>query len=504
MGTDAGYGTTVEEPGTEQAPARRRLPSLIASPRVLLAGVCVVHALLAIGFVVGHHIWWEQDETVYLSQVTPHAPALTFTAPRARGMPALLYPISQVTRDVTAIRTYLVVLGTVGLYVGLSPWIRLGFGRLVALAGLIYTTLWGVTFFGAEAQPNFTFAWMAVGVVGYFLLALREPDRRRSPVIMAALIAAGALVRPSDATWLAAPLVIGLLFLRTTSWRRRARVGATLVIGLCVGWSEWVVEAYASYGGFLHRLHEANALNTPGIHFALLTQARAIDGPTLCRPCSQVALSPAQFAWWFAVPPLIAIALFAARGTPRFAPLAFATVAGTALLLEYTLTVNYAAPRFLLPTYLLLAIPTASGLATLGSRAARSAYAPALVTGLVVVLILQVATQTTILSREVNRIKARRSTYLTAAAALRKAGVTAPCLVSGLAGPPVGYLLGCDDHPQPPDAFRRVKSGTSVLIFTGTQAGRGAFPELRTVSLGGVGRLQDWVAHVLPADGPAP
>ena len=256
------------------------------------------------------------------------------------------------TVRVIPVRLYVVLLGTLAMYVGFRPWLRLGFSRVVAGAALLFSSLWTASFFGAEVQPNFIVAMLAVAVTGYFLLAMREASGRRHLLAVAAAVTLLGLIRPSDATWLCVTLALTMIVMRVREGVARLAVGGALFIGLVLGWSEWVVEAYASYGGFFHRLHEANADNTPGLHFSLLTQASAVNGPTLCRPCSQ-AVSVPHVVWWFAIPPLIGVGLWAARGTRRFLPLLVATAVGTALLLEYLLTVSYAAPRFLLPTYAL-------------------------------------------------------------------------------------------------------------------------------------------------------
>ncbi len=71
------------------------------------------------------------------------------------------------------------------------------------------------------------------------------------------------------------------------------------------------MEAFVSYGGLVRRLQAASAENTAGLHMALGLEARALAGPTLCRPCTQPVVWPAT-AWWFAVPPLVAPGVAAA------------------------------------------------------------------------------------------------------------------------------------------------------------------------------------------------
>lgn len=50
------------------------------------------------------------DETVYVSQVSPHAPAAFFSAPRARGVPLLVAPISSWLSSTPLVRVCLALL----------------------------------------------------------------------------------------------------------------------------------------------------------------------------------------------------------------------------------------------------------------------------------------------------------------------------------------------------------------------------------------------------------
>ena len=94
---------------------------------------------------------------------------------------------------------------------------------------------------------------------------------------------------------------------------------------------------------------------------ALGLEARALAGPTLCRPCTQPVAWSAT-AWWFAVPPLVALGIAVAVSRRQATLAVMPTCAGPALFAEYTVTISYAAPRFLLPAYALASIPAAQGL----------------------------------------------------------------------------------------------------------------------------------------------
>ena len=131
------------------------------------------------------------------------------------------------------------------------------------------------------------------------------------------------------------------------------------------GGAEWVIEAYARFGGIASRLHAAGAEQGGfGLHFALPDELRALNGPTLCRPCT-VGVPGSRTR------PVVAGAAGAGRARHRWPPggpgqLASAllpAVCGLCLAAQYLFMINYAAPRFLLPAYALLAIPVADGLA---------------------------------------------------------------------------------------------------------------------------------------------
>jgi hypothetical protein len=463
----------------------------LTSPGALLALACALHLLLCLGFVITGHMWWYQDETVYLSQVGGHAPALVFTPPRARGLPILLFPMVHFTTHLAVVRVYISALGTALLYLGLRPWLHLGLGRVVALGAALFGTLWATTFFGASVQPNFFVAAGVAGALGTAILVVREPGRRRHLVVVGLWFVYLGLLRPSDATWFAAAMLVCLVGVRSVARRDRISLAAAVVVGLALGWSEWVIEAYASYGGFFHRLHEANAYNTPGIHFSLGAEARDVNGPVLCRPCSGVPVHVTNILWWFAIPPLVALGLYAARRTARLMPLVLATVTGTALAFEYFVTTNYAAPRFLLPTYLLLALPVAEGVVALlrwrPDPTARRFVAAAAVA----VLAVQVVDQTHVLHHDVKQATDARHRFLVAAKRLHAAGVRRPCIIYGLYGPPVAFALGCNDHPFGEAAQSRVATGTSVVVIT-TEKHPPPTPGKRVVLKPGT----TWRAHV--------
>lgn len=473
---------------------RRRL----TSPHALLIGVAAAHCIVALCFVVSHHMWWEQDELVYLSQVAAHTPALLFTAPRARGMPALLFPVAHFTTNLDVLRTYLVTIGSFAFYAGFRPWLRLVPSTIVPIAAGLLASLWTTSFFGAETQPNFMVAVLGIAAIGYALLSLRH-IRRRDPVYCAVSVALIGLIRPSDATWLVAGLLLtalGFVAARRKPTRRILWAGGGVVGGLVLGWSEWAIEAETSYGGFFHRLAQANAVNTPGAHFSLVTQASAVNGPTLCRPCDQ-AVSVPHVLWWFAIPPLIAIGLYTARRTLRFLPLLTATVAGTALAMEYVITVSYAAPRFLLPAYALLSLPAAAGVLAIIRSVRPPRLRVATIAAVVLILVVQLVTQTVFLRRQVRASTAARNEYFAQAEVLRSYGVHAPCLIYGPTGAPVAFILGCNDHPIDSSLYQRIANGTTVVEMSRPRFQLARLPGSTTIHFFKHGQRRQLVGYLI-------
>jgi hypothetical protein len=198
----------------------------------------------------------------------------------------------------------------------------------------------------------------------------------------------------------------------------------------------------------------------------------------------------------------VALGLIAARRTARFTPLVVATIAGSALLLEYLLTVSYAAPRFLLPTYLLLAVPVASGIAALVSWRPEPRVRT-VVAGLAgVVVLAQVLSQTHFLRQIAGHYTHSRSRYLTEARSLHRAGVRPPCVMNGDYAQPVAFALRCNDHPNVQQGvLERVSHGTTVVEFAPPDPH--AYPSARRIRLVHPGPTGPEVAYILLGTSPA-
>ncbi|WP_170991242.1 hypothetical protein [Herbidospora galbida] len=388
------------------------------TPAVLLAGVALLYlaAQLLIP-TLGMGIGW--DEAVYASQYAAHAPPAVYSAPRAQGVPLLVAPIVAITDEVVVLRIWLTLISSAALFGAFAVWLRVKNHWVVPLAALLLAGCWLSLFYGNQAMPNLYVALGAVAATGFLLTG--------TPLGLGASMVAVSLMRPTDALVLAVPLAAYAL------WQRQFRELAALVVGLGIGWAQWMAEAIVRFGGVTERLGAAGEHNDTGLTSTLGEQAGALDGPALCRfgvECGGV--SPVLLIWWIAIPLATAAGLWAARHTAWFRPLALATATAVAMALPYFFYVDYAAPRFLLPVYALLALPIAN--------AARLALLPVLA-GVAAHLILQGAVAVAMSSDT----RAERDVMNAAAEELRPR-IEGPCVIYGQGGAQLGYLLGCESQ----------------------------------------------------------
>jgi len=380
------------------------------------------------------------DETVYVSQVSGHVPAAFFSAPRSRGISLLVAPIAAWSSSTSLLRVYLALLSGLGLFLALRVWRGLFPVRVLALAGALFATLWVSLFYGSQAMPNYWVAICALAGVGCFLRAQADRFDRAAPWGVAASAALMAWMRPTDAVWACLPL-LGLL-VGARRWRR-LRLLIALVAGLVAGAGEWVIEAYTSYGGLGRRLSDASRIQGGlGWHIAIGDQLRSLGGRALCRPCTGPMPSPALTVWWYVLPLLAVLGLAAAVRSRRTAStlllLACATTAG----IPYLLMIGYAAPRFLLPVYALLAIPVADALVYLVTAPNR-AWRPVTVTLVALGLAGHLAVQYAVLENTVDRTTAAHQDWARTAAELHRLGVQPPCLLTGHEAIPIAFYAGC-------------------------------------------------------------
>ncbi|WP_244291143.1 hypothetical protein [Streptomyces subrutilus] len=403
----------------------------------LLGGVAAVYTLVQLVAVLpGTGLGW--DESVYVSQVSGQAPAAFFSAPRARGITFLVAPVTGLTSSVVVLRVYLALLSGAGLLVALWVWRRLLPTGTLALAGALFAGLWVSVLYGPQAMPNLWVAYGALIAVGCFLRAARDHGDRAALAGLGAGMLLAALMRPSDALWLALPLVAAASAVRSL---RRPVLLLVIAAGGALGAAEWVAEAYVRYGGLLPRLRRASEIQGHlGWHPAFGDHVRALQGLTLCRPCDVPLRYPLAAVWWFALPVLAAYGVRVAVGTRQAAAVALPALAGLSLAAPYLLLIGYAAPRFLLPAYGLLALPTAVCLLRLAAFARPSRVLSA---GLVLAVAAHLTVQFLVLDGVTARGRATHAAFGLLVADLRRQGVRPPCVVSGEEAVRIAFRAGC-------------------------------------------------------------
>lgn len=381
------------------------------------------------------------DEAIYVSQFSSHAPATAFSAPRARGVSFLVMPVAALTSSTIALRVYLAVVSGLALFLVLRVWRHMRPPAVLALAGLLFCGLWITLFYGPQAMPNLWVALAGLGALGCFLRAATDSADRKALWGLAACAAVMALMRPTDAVWLALPLLAAPLLVRR--WRRPALLAA-LVLGLAAGAADWVVEAYVSHGGLIARLRRGSEIQGGlGWNVAIGDQLRSLRGSSLCRPCNGPYPNPILALWWFALPVFAAGGLALAVRARKAAGSILLVACAVTSAVPYLFFIHYAAPRFLLPSYALLAIPVADFLRWLAIGAARPSWRPVTVSLVALALAGHLAVQYALLASVVRRTDASHRDWAHIAAGLRDLGIRPPCLVSGPSTIPIAFYAGC-------------------------------------------------------------
>ena len=440
---------------------------MIVPPGAALVAAGVAFAAAELLF-VSPRMGLSWDETVYVSQVSGHAPAAWFDPARARGVPLIVAPVAALTSSVVMLRVYLSLACGAALTLALWAWRGLRPDWVLALAGVLFGGLWVAQYYGPQAMPDMWSALGSLAAVGCFLRRVYGRGGNWALAGLAACVAFVTLVRPGDAVYLTVPLLAAAVI------RRRWEPAAAVACGLVAGSAEWVAEAYARFGGVPERLRAAGAEQGGfGLHFALPAELRALNGPTLCRPCTIGVRYPELDLWWFLLPVLVVLAVLAAYGIwgdkssprgvrgdgspraggvwggrPPGASTALPAVCGLFLAAQYVFMIDYAAPRFLLPAYALFAIPAADALAFVITRAGAD-LRPAMIAVVTCFLAVQLVAQHVVLDHEAGGTVVFHDDYTRIAAALAAHGVRPPCLVQGVQYIPIGYLAGCASAGTP-------------------------------------------------------
>jgi hypothetical protein len=412
---------------------------LIRRPIVWLIAVAALLVLIQFAVLVwSRGLGW--DEALYVGQVSPRVPAANFSAPRARGITYLIAPAVWLTGSIPALRAYLAILGGAAIVLAYWPWLAVASRRpVVPLAALLFSGLWITSYYTTEIIPNFWVAVAGVSLAGWFVRYVVAGGR--GPLVGVVLSGAVvALMRPGDAFWIALPLLAGVVLVR--SLRRPALLIAT-VAGLVLGVAEWIIEAFVRFGGPLARLSQSSA-NEGGMSWnpiGAVYELRSLNGPLLCRPCGVGVDHPSLVLWWLAIPFLVAAGLILAARAHSLMPSAVATACGVSVAVPYMLLLGYAAPRFLLPAYALLALPVAECLTRLPATFPSARRPLIAIIGLAVVG--QLCGQQLTLVRQAHHNSAEKVMYIHGAIALQRLGLHAPCLLNGPRSIPIAFYVSC-------------------------------------------------------------
>jgi hypothetical protein len=390
------------------------------------------------------------DESIYLSQVSRQAPAAFFSAPRARGITWLATPLQPFDPSVTDLRIYLSVLSALALFLAFRVWFAVIAPPGAVLAALGFASLWVTRFYGAELMPNLWVAFGVVAAVGGFLrLAANHRDQVGLVALPVGLVVA-ALMRPTDAAWIAAPLLAFTALV--PGWRRIGRLYLLTATGSLLGAAPWIIEAYQRFGGISARLRQASAIQGGlGWHpSALLQHWQTMNGPLLCRPCSPPATPPLSTFWWLLIPVAAVTALALARATraPGALPAALVPiVTGAAVALPYLLLVYYSAPRFVLPALGLLSVPVGNAAHAGITAVSRHRWvALTVIPLLVLALAAQVLSQQAVFARQASDAATGTRIYRQLAADLTQLGVRPPCVISGERSPQIAFYARCSSR----------------------------------------------------------
>lgn len=359
----------------EDTDSRRRTPLLSPRATLALAGaLCVVVQLIL--FDEGRFFEW--DEAVYASRASDRYAPVTWSAHRALGVPWILSPILWLTDSMVGIRLWLIATSTVSLTLAFSAWIRVaGYG---ATAGFVLLcSNWMIWFYGSEASPNLYIAACAIGLIGLIMSArLRSAVARPSQAGIVLAAAAAVLLRPSDGVVLA----LSACGLAVFVLARREAVVVLLcsVSGIAVGAAAWILEA-STFGGPLERWQQASRVVDSGLRLQLGQHLRLLDGPLVGpdRGAAGLAVVAVQL-----LPACVAV-LALIRG--RSVIIAGTMIVATALAAPYLLYVGALAPRFLLPTFGLIAAAAGVGameIASSGNRILTVSIAGLLALGMAV------------------------------------------------------------------------------------------------------------------------
>jgi hypothetical protein len=418
------------------------------------------------------HMRLSFDEITGIAQVSVHASHVHISATHGRGVSLLAAPVSMLTTSVAVLRVYLCILSGFGLFLALLTWRRLRPGWVLALTGIVFGGLWTAQFGGSQVLPGVWIALTALATVGLFLRVLTHtmPSRRALP-LLTAVVAFAVLVRPEDALFFTAPLIIAAAAVKSMrSWP----LLAALTIGLAIGISEWVVEAYVWFGGPLARLHVSSREQPGGtrLRFSFWDQVQVMNGARFrLYPYVASWSYPWYSIWWLAFLALAVLGLYVARDMRvPYGSAALPAFCALSVLCQYVFFISLAKPFYLLPVYALLAILVADGLSWLFTRMKKKMRLVAVSAG-VSFLLAGFVIQHLVLNTQIQPNESVAQNYVVAATDLHRLGIHPYCGIYGNAEIPIDYYTGCEyvTHITPNLLRTHAKEQLIVIVKPGQQ-----------------------------------
>ena len=401
------------------------------------------------------------DEITYIARTSVHASGVSLPPVHGQGAGLLAAPVTLFTMSLTIIRAWMSVLSAIGLFLSLMCWRRLRPMWVIALAGLILGCLAISQNSGVQIYPDWWGGLATLALTGLFLHAVNGTARGRVVLPLIAFVSMVIiLMRPQNVVFLMGPVILATLLVRP--WRKMS-VLIAMIVGCALGALEWIIGAELWFGGLSERIHLAGQ-EPPSLKlwFSLGTQLKVLNGPWYCIPpkgCTAWA-APAESPWWLAFLALAILGLCVnwLRSTKSSAVLAAATAFWIAAL--YVLLVPFGAPRYIIPSFALMAILSADAIAWMVTEARWRKTGIAFAC---LFLVSGIVSQRIVLQREAAQQTAGRQ-YEAVANKLIKEGVKPPCV---LVSPSAAYYVGCSapwTGMRVPDFLARTPEGLAGWV----------------------------------------
>jgi hypothetical protein len=413
---------------------------------------------------LGRFLVW--DEAIYVSEVSGFADAIFLDAHRARGITLIVAPVVQLTDSIVAMRGYLVVTSSIGLFFSFLPWCRT-IGWATPIAAATFGSSWLAIFYGSEVMPNLYTAFLAVGLVGLAVAYSRVPERRFVVGVLVVL-AAITVMRPLDG-------VAGLATVATIQilgrFRHSGPVLAGATAGVAIGMVPWLVEAWVRFGGPLARLERIRDLVGGGFTNNVTEYLRLLDGP-LSGPDRNTDIAILVIAW---LALLFALGLVGSvLGSTASRKLAWIALFATVWFASpYLFASEASAPRFLLPALAFMGIAASIGL-QVGTASLRPVLRSLVIAcTVIVVAVLNVSALATISSDQT----AARDRGELLANVLDDRSVAGSCYFLSSSGyPQISVASGCrgghfmEDAARNDERLRRAEEGgSSVFVLINSE-----------------------------------